>query len=284
MAGKINATQLHEKALIKVAGTVQYSRIGSPIAGDELKRSDERRTARGGIAIGREHTTLTLRDPRIIPESGDPNNLSIDELYVQERFYKNTNDPNTYFYSIINRGEILPDIYAVRQDDKTKVDKVAMDGKELAAGLRVVVLIQVYKSKSYNNKGTGIKLITVQEPMRYRDPGATSNAEALKAMGLTTTGDVITANENNVVAPTDDPARPVDPVADPAPGNQFNSQPVQEEPWLCVCGQTNPASQKFCGNCGKPKSSAVQPGVGNPYANQQPAGIRYDPNSPDRNY
>lgn len=289
MANSVNSSQLHEGAMITVTGYVQFSRIGSVIEGEELKRSDERRSSRGAITIGKEHTALTLRDPKIVPQSGNPDNLTIDELYIQEHFYKGTSDQNTYFYGIINRGRILPDVYAIRQDDKTKADKVDLDGKELARGLKVSVIMVVFNAKAYNRKGVGIKLITVNEPIRFYEAGSASNNAALAAMGLVTTGEVVKPDDTNTEVNKN--VDSTNPINDPIPGQQFNSQPIQtNEPWVCAkCGNTNDAGLKFCGECGAKRDEAtVQPGIGNPYMNQnrntKPAGIRYDPNSTDRNY
>lgn len=289
MAGTVNATQLHEGATIKVSGVVQYSRIGSVITGEELIRADKRRTERGAQPVGKDHTSLTLRDPRIIPASGNPNNLSIDELYVQERFYRGTNDTNTYYYNIINRGGYLPNVYARNQENPSKADPVSMDGKELQSGLRVQVLMKVYKPKNYANRGVGIEVILVEDPIRFRDPSSFRTSAALQEMGITVIGEVDQEPNEENTEPAEMPkqADPAKAIPDPAAGNQFNSQPVQpaqEQPWLCVCGHTNPENTNFCPVCGKPKSEAVKPAVGNPYANQAPAGIRFDPNSTDRNY
>ena len=73
-----------------------------------------------------------------------------------------------------------------------------------------------------------------------------------------------------------------------APVQQAQATADPETPWICPsCQTTNPASMKFCGNCGSPKASANN---GNPYANNAgnaasaTPGIVYEPNPTDRNY
>lgn len=294
MAGNktISNSQLHDGVEIKVTGVTIYSRVGSIITGDELKAADERRVHEGRIAIGRDHTAIAIRDVSIIPASGDPNNLTVEEKYVQERFYKRTNDPNgPLCYSITNKGTRLP-LVIQSLDGKTGT-KVDLEGKELATNLKVTLVLRVYASKLFqSNKGIGLNTVIVHEPVRFYG-GTNAISAAMAAMGLTLTDGVITPNDSNV---TNEPANDV---SDPAPGNAFNSQvpPIRpEEPWRCPsCGATVDADKNFCGICGtKRDPNAPQPTVGNPYANkatmdnvqkeQQAAGIRYNPNSPDRNY
>lgn len=324
---KIQANQLTVNAKIYVEGITTYSRLAKRIEGEELAKDKKRKQQRGMVIIDKPYTTISIEDAKIRPQN--PAALSLEEQYVQERFYMKSNVGNTYVYNINNKSPFLPPVSQF--DPTTKVaQQVNLNGKELATGLKVLLCLSVYQSKTWGGKGISLDGVIVMEPIRYY----TSSVQDYSALGITYVGlpeeeakeaampehqetaqaqtSAPTAPVGNAFASTQQaqPAAPIangptpvggtvqmqTPVTPTAPTNNFaNSMnaPVPpttdpETPWICPsCQTTNPASMKFCGNCGSPKAAVNN---GNPYANNAGTaaaatpGIVYEPNPTDRNY
>ena len=361
---KIQANQLTVNAKIYVEGITTYSRLAKRIEGEELEKDKKRKQQRGMVIIDKPYTTISIEDAKIRPQN--PAALSLEEQYVQERFYMKskidaaTNTPvgNTYVYNINNKSPFLPPVSQF--DPTTKVaQQVNSNGKELATGLKVLLCLSVYQSKTWGGKGISLDGVIVMEPIRYY----TSSAQDYSALGITYVGlpeeeakeAAMPEHQETAQAQTSAPTAPVGnafasaqqaqpehqetaqaqtsaptapvgnafasaqqaqpaapiangptpvggtvqmqtPVTPTAPANNFaNSMnaPVPpttdpETPWICPsCQTTNPASMKFCGNCGSPKAAVNN---GNPYANNAGTaaaatpGIVYEPNPTDRNY
>lgn len=337
---KIQTNQLAVNAKIYVEGVTTYSRLGKHIEGEELEKDKKRKQQRGMVIIDKPYTTISIEDAKIRPQN--PAALSLEEQYVQERFYMKskmdaaTNTPigNTYVYNINNKSPYLPPVSQF--DPATKVaQQVNLNGNELATGLKVLLCLSVYQSKTWGGKGISLDGVIVMEPIRYY----ASSTQDYSALGITYVGlpedeareaampehqeaaqtpaqasaptapvgnafasaqqtppATPIANGPTPVGGTVQPQTPVAPVTPTAPANNFANNmnaPVPpttdpETPWICPsCQTTNPASMKFCGNCGSPKAAVNN---GNPYANNAGTaaaaapGIVYEPNPTDRNY
>ena len=339
---KIQANQLTVNAKIYVEGITTYSRLAKRIEGEELEKDKKRKQQRGMVIIDKPYTTISIEDAKIRPQN--PAALSLEEQYVQERFYMKskidaaTNTPvgNTYVYNINNKSPFLPPVSQF--DPTTKIaQQVNLNGKELATGLKVLLCLSVYQSKTWGGKGISLDGVIVMEPIRYY----TSSAQDYSALGITYVGlpeeeareAAMPENQETAQAQASAPTAPVGnafasaqqaqsaapvangptpvggtvqmqtPVTPTAPVNQQTTSannfansmnaPVPpttdpETPWICPsCQTTNPASMKFCGNCGSPKAAVNN---GNPYANNAGTaaaatpGIVYEPNPTDRNY
>lgn len=339
---KIQANQLTVNAKIYVEGITTYSRLAKRIKGEELEKDKKRKQQHGMVIIDKPYTTISIEDAKIRPQN--PAALSLEEQYVQERFYMKskidaaTNTPvgNTYVYNINNKSPFLPPVSQF--DPTTKIaQQVNLNGKELATGLKVLLCLSVYQSKTWGGKGISLDGVIVMEPIRYY----TSSAQNYSALGITYVGlpeeeakeAAMPEHQETAQAQTSAPTAPVGnafasaqqaqpaapiangptpvggtvqmqtPVTPTAPVNQQTTSannfansmnaPVPpttdpETPWICPsCQTTNPASMKFCGNCGSPKAAVNN---GNPYANNAGTaaaatpGIVYEPNPTDRNY
>lgn len=167
MANQFTADQLTENTEIELTGTLQYSVLTRLIEGEELAKVNARRANNGLSAINRPHTTLTLSNPQIVP--ADPNGLSYNESFIQERFFTSKKHPERgQQYSIESKGTDLP-IIALRNQDGTYTQDTS--GQELAQGLQVSVTLRVYKPKQYNQRGIALSMIRVEEPVRYYGAG-----------------------------------------------------------------------------------------------------------------
>ena len=115
---QISTNSLTVGAKIFVEGITTYSRLAKHIEGDELQKDMARKQQMGMNPITRPYTTISIRDAKIRPQN--PANLSVEEMYVQERFYmKQDVDPNTkvptgntYIYTVNNKSPFLPNISA----------------------------------------------------------------------------------------------------------------------------------------------------------------------------
>lgn len=186
---KIQTNQLTVSAKIYVEGVTTYSRLAKHIEGEELEKDKKRKQQRGMVIIDKPYTTISIEDAKIRPQN--PAALSLEEQYVQERFYMKskmdaaTNTPvgNTYVYNINNKSPYLPPVSQF--DPATKVAKqVNLNGNELATGLKVLLCLSVYQSKTWGGKGISLDGVIVMEPIRYY----TSSAQDYSALGITYVG------------------------------------------------------------------------------------------------
>ena len=275
----ISDSQLTVNNYILVRGNIEFSRLLKKIEGDELIKDQRRKMQMGMNPIDKPYTTIQLTNARIVPLK--PGQKSIEETFVEERFYKKTNDPTdtAYHYSIINKSP-FPNLFYQAVDGKTTEGNQIYPEAELANGLDVILVLRVFQAANFGRKSITLHSVIIQEPVRYY---VAANTKALEDAGIIL---------HNTEAPT---AQPQAPVAAPAPGEAFaTNAPVQKEmpqpegPWTCPhCGTLVPAGQLFCGACGTKKDEVATDNVGNPYANpNQPTqgGIRYNANDNIRNY
>lgn len=302
MPRTVQGSQLQEGAHILVRGNVEFCRLLTRLEGEELENDKKRRIAKGMVPVDKPYTTITISNARIVPMN--PGAKSVEETYVEERFYKRMGDPQDapWHYSIDNKSPYPNMFYQAVEGKTTEGDQIIPEA-ELAVGLDVILLLRVFKTRNFANKGLALQSIILQEPIRYY---VGANSKDLQDAGVILrnmpgyTGRAANA-QNAQAAPAADNAAAASaapaaqPVSAPAPGtNAFatsDQAPAQpEQPWRCpTCGEMVAAGQKFCGACGTPKAQ-VPMGGGNPYAQQAAAaqqkqgGIRYDANDTGRNY
>ena len=109
MAKQININSLEAGTIIKVRGQVAYSRIRSQIAGEELRRQNDRDRQAGRPITESAHTKLDLKNCQVL--CNDPNNMSLAEKFILERLYTSQKHPeNGYCYRAMNKGKYLPQI------------------------------------------------------------------------------------------------------------------------------------------------------------------------------
>lgn len=276
---------------VMVRGNIEFSRLTKMVDGEALEQANQRRVALGMQPINKPYTSVTLTNARIVPMKAGVK--SPEEIYVEERFYKRQGDPAgaPFHYAFDNKSKFGNTFYMEElKDGKTEWNQFQPDG-ELANGLDVTLLMEVFQPKGFAQKGLAMRGVILHEPARYYQPATDLD---LAAAGIIINRDPSLRNDANTAttAPTTPAAPAADtiqvsaPAANPyasqqaAPAATPVAQPEPDGPWTCPnCGTLNPAGQMFCGGCGT-KKSAPQPNVGNPYA--QGGGIRYDGN--ERNY
>ena len=278
----IRNNQLTPDTFVLVRGNIEYSRLTRPIDGEELEKDKRRRAQMGGIPIDKPYTTVTLTNARIVPLK--PGQKSIEETYVEERFYRKGSDPADapLHYAINNKSPYPNQFYQADPGEITKGDQIYPE-RELANGLDVVLILRVFAASGFAQKGIGLHSVVLQEPLRYYTNDQT---RALEAAGIQLRRQPNPNGEAPAIA-----AAPVEPEAPISQENAFATNPVTpvaapvappmpapEGPWICPqCGTEVPAGQKFCGTCGARKDDMAT----NPYQAPQ-GGIRVD--TANRNY
>lgn len=311
-ANTIPSSKLTPGAFIIVEGEVEYSRLTRFLTEDELRQDQMNRRNRGMIAIDKNYLTITINNARIVPSQAN-GQLTLEEQYIAERFYTSQRTPGIH-YSVISKSNIFPRFLQVKINEDGSIDKTHLEEKgangELAQGLKVALMLRVFKPQNFSNRGIALDAVIAQEPIRYYQSGGA--VKHLAAMGITV--DQLSEDERRKAHANAMPGAPAsaDPTAmgdvqvpetqpvTPPVGNPYSSAaqanpigmtpPVQaaaNEEWTCPsCGTVNKG--KFCMNCASPKP--VQAVGGNPYAQADvaamtnPSGIRFDPNDNNRNY
>lgn len=276
MARSVSAESLKEGSLIKVSGTIAYSRVTSVIQGDELARRVAADRARGSIyPTDVPHTTMSLIDP-VVVGTGAGGALTREETFVSDGIYLagKGDSAGHRVFNIDSKGTQLPTVLEQQADGS--YSQVQPTG-ELAKGLAVTLILNVYKPKNHPKRGIGIQAVLVNEPVRtYGTGGAAAVAAALAAAGVTVNGSISTAEPAGAatVAPAMgfeeamaaaealsmpgvfDPASVEAPVAAPTP--VVASQPVVTE-------TADEHIARLTAELAAAKASAPRPQVGSPW-------------------
>lgn len=285
----VTINQLAVGANIVVRGKLGYSRLTSQIAGEELRKQNERNQSRGQQPVSRPYTTATIYDASVICK--DPNHLSNEEIYAQESLYTSVSAAGSQRLNCFtgnNKGNNLPWIAVARSDGSGFADKVAPEG-ELAQGLDVTLILRVFKGRVSNN-GISLDGVIVNEPIRYYTPANDAN---LAAYGIQLAGNP--APVQPAVAAPVQTQPPMYPANEPAPAAPFApqfqpqpqapapapqvTQPPQPAPAAPFAPVPNPYSVPTTGQNPSGIAPAQTPADGNGIK----TGYRYDP-ADNRNY
>lgn len=160
----ININSVPVDSKVWVTGIVDYSRIASPIDGEELAEDDARRAARGLMPTGKAHTRLTLRNCVVNYEN--PTSPTIAEQFIQDKFYDSKQHPeNSPCFTAMNKSKNLPGLFC-RENEQTKRVEAVIAEAELAPGTPVTVMIRFFASKQ--NHGCSLDMVIVNtKPITY---------------------------------------------------------------------------------------------------------------------
>lgn len=280
MRNPIDINQLKPGDIIFVEGLVKFSRITKHVSGEELEKTDARRK----VKIKKPYTNITITQSKILPNT--PGSLSMAEEFVQNKFYiasENVNvKPEIYDFQFINKSPYKPQVSQC-DPDNPKVCYEIIPEAELAKGLKVILVLQIYdaKKQGFGTNGLGLDGILLREPIRYYEQGR-NFAQALAARGITMNS--LPDNERPVETETntEEPAGINEPSGDPYSSSTANtpntdpiensgmnvpeSDPTANEIWRCDnCGSHNPIDALFCAKCGHKKAddnaNTAQPGI-----------------------
>lgn len=152
-----------DRTVFMVRGKLTYSRLTRKIDGEELKESIRREQQMGTkFPTTVPHTIAQICDAQIVPNNSlDPDTTAKVNTYLNYALYQSRSAGSTgYTLRVVNTGNI-PWVCA-RQPDGT-LKQVALE-QELANGQIVTLVLNVYASKTYTNKGLGITGIIVESP------------------------------------------------------------------------------------------------------------------------
>lgn len=185
MAHSINATQLSHNAYVYIRGNVEFSRLTRFLTEKELAADELRRQAKGMMPLNSNYLTVTISNAKIVPIN--PAQLSLEEQYIQETFYKSQKNPNVDTYSPVSKSNNFPKFFepVVNADgsyDMTHYKELPISN-EPANGLDITIIMRSFKPKKFNNVGFVIDGIIANEPMRYYDFNFAAND--LKKRGIT---------------------------------------------------------------------------------------------------
>lgn len=158
----VQNSQLTPGTSFFVRGKLSYARITSQIAGAELRQSDDRRTARGWLPVGRPYTTATINQAQVQMEN--PQAPTPEQIYAQESLYTSQHSNEGYSYTCNNKGKYLPWV-GVRNADGS-VEQIKPEG-ELASGLDVTLCMNIFAVHGRSNRGVTLAGIIIEEPVRY---------------------------------------------------------------------------------------------------------------------
>lgn len=199
----ISAEQLTEGRTVHIRGELGFSRITSLIEGEELQRSIARqKQGRRRYITDKPHVAVRLSHAQVVvPEGREP---TTEETYVAERCFTADQYPESGTnYSIESKGNGL-NLPIIALQSETEPGKYEQDtsGRELAPGLDVTLVLEVYKAGDQLNRGLSIQQVIVNEPVRYFSAGGV-DTEELKARGIefTSTPQVINPSQASTSGP-----------------------------------------------------------------------------------
>lgn len=226
----VPAERLREGSIIVIKGKLAFSRLAKVIDGQALADSVARQRAQGRLyPTDKPHTTVSLVDVELLPEN--PAALTPEEIFVQESIYVSKQGENAgrTGYNIDNVGTSLPPVLEL--DPATGTYSQVEITSDLDTGLEVMLVLNVFKPKSYEKRGIGISQVLVNEPIRYYSGGMSN--QALAARGIVISGEV-----RPVTSPSAQPLGEAAPAGVPAgsvvtngltlPGPGTPVQPVQQ--------------------------------------------------------
>ena len=161
---KVELQELPAGIYLAVEGEVEFSEIAALVDGEALRRKDDRLRQHNMYPIGKPHTAITISNAKDTPIS-DTRTIADDWVDTNGIYFKK--DDATPRFQITNRSKFLPPVYQ-KKPDSNELEPVDLQGQELAKGLKVQLICQVYQPEKYTKKGLALRSIVVLEPIRYR--------------------------------------------------------------------------------------------------------------------
>lgn len=242
----VRADKLTEGSVVTIRGRLTFARLTRRIEGEELALANARRRQAGmKYDITSPYTTATISGGVQVIYA-DPNNPTLEEQYVAERCYISQKKPEDGLsYSIDSKGNNLPSIGIPGEGGFVQ----DFSGQELAHGLDVTLVLEVYKARDQENRGLGLTHVLVNEAPRYYTPGGVDEAQ-LKARGITLAQpmQVVPSNEATSVGGAEPVGTEVDEASGlsfpaPQPAGQVQQAPAQPTQFALQVAQPQVAQQ-----------------------------------------
>jgi len=194
----VSAANLREGQQIIVQGRTSYSRLASLVDGEALAKSIQQAVARGSKYPTKvPHTTVNLVDAQVV--FADVNAATPEEIFVHEKIYdvKQGDNAGKKGYSIDNKSTFLPTILEQDPENPGQYRQLVLE-RDLAGGLLVMLVLQVFKSGDNENRGIGLQQVVLQEPVKYYSSGM--DTSALAARGIVVNGPIKTVSASDAAA------------------------------------------------------------------------------------
>lgn len=231
MAHTITNNQLNVGATYIVRGKIGFSHVAKPTTDEERAIANKRRMH----AVDKNYTSISIFDAQVVCK--DPAAPSIEEKYAAECFYKSSSPayPGNNF-TAMNKSRNLPRVGVLSAPGK--YDEIILDGRELATGLDVLLVMRVFKGQG--NNGVSLDTVLVNEPVRFFQGNGGLN-EQLSGYGITFTAAQPAAA---APAPAEQPAMtaPAPVQAAAAPAAQTAPSPAPAPAQAPVVSNDNPFS------------------------------------------
>lgn len=181
---KVNTRSLVEFAgqLIYVRGQVGYSRIGSMIDGEELRQENNRVKGTKQLPHQKPYTTITVNGAMVPMKT--QNSPTLPESWAMSRCYQSEGRGGMCF-TAEGKGKYLPKVYHAAADENGAVcmEEVETDGKELAQGSNVMLVLRVFNTP----QGAGVSLDSVvvfDEEVKFFEAESATAAQIAQDWGF----------------------------------------------------------------------------------------------------
>jgi hypothetical protein len=184
----IPAERLREGQQILVQGNVSFSRLAALVEGEALANSVIQAKARGALyPTTVPHTTINLVNAVVVPATAGV--LTPEEQFVQEKLHtvKSGDNVGKLAFNIDNKSSYLPTVLEPDPEHEGQYRQLVLE-RDLAGGILVTIVLEVFKPKSYEKRGLGLQQVVLNEPVRYFSSGV--DTQALAARGIVVNGGV----------------------------------------------------------------------------------------------
>lgn len=238
MARTVKAETLNVGDVIYVKGIVDFSHITRKYepGTDEFEQAYIRRKISNPKARKPEkgYTSITILNPTITTKNKDAFKYEGDEIvadidkmtpleaYMYESMFKSKN--GGWRLNNENKGN-LPQVGEI--DKKTKQITLVTPKGELAKGLKVVLVFNVFKAGE--NKGVGLQAVLADEPLRYFSTNNTFSS--LENLGFTIKDERDQTEEDSTEDEVDQTTSAPAPSAEPTVDDINAEDGAEDLPW-----------------------------------------------------
>lgn len=222
---------------VLVEGTVNYSRIGNKIDGEELAQRIQKAQRNGWIPPTGPYYTITLDNPKIINKV--PGQESPMEQYFRENRIYTSQKTGVPRCTVDSKSPFPPEVKHLVGNQFFNVD---LAGKDLATGSKVRIMINAYASK-YGRVGSGLAgIIVMDNEVKFYQSGSRLTS-MLEGFGFTNSGEntsAMTEVEATVDEDIETTPIPEAPAANPYTPPQQTDPSMMNNPWDNPVGSGNP--------------------------------------------
>ena len=171
---KVTELDIAPNKTVYVKGFILNANVVNRLEGDELKRAQDFGAKNNVIVPEYPHVSISLRNAEVVPSAGAGQPLTLEELYVQGRFYESKKHPeHNPCHTSRDRGTVMPSVFynagSVQPAQFALLDEGSNPhGLEPSAGQEVMLVLNTYATKhtkqGRNVVGLGLRQILLVEP------------------------------------------------------------------------------------------------------------------------